>query len=156
MYFVREINKPVNAQLSTALDYRIFEFCKKREDYFLTTFVNWEKRDVDMYRFKLGSSFIDLPSDFYVYIGSAEGVFDWVLVDSLVEHQADVVVMPFEMNSWSLETAELTGTYTSNVYYPVTNNIIPITNLDGTKHLLLSSVDPYHKFKNKPFDLFFS
>lgn len=156
MFFLRETNPPLFAGEKSCMDHKIYEFDIKKEDYMLKQFVDWDYITTDVYTLVTEDNLaFYLPSGHYVYVGSEDGIVDWILSDELIDRDMEVFVIGKDFDKWKLAQLKLVSVYGMAYYYPVSKSPIPFTDMTGEWLIVNSSVDQYHKLKNHAPNIFF-
>lgn len=154
MEYLRETGDTLCAFDEACMGERIFEYSVKNEDYFLRFFVMWETVDATIYSFSVGEETFNIPSGFYVLCFSGDSVFDWVLSDELIDRSIPFFILNKDLVSRFPKEPELKKTYTSNIYYPSTNEPLPVGSESKNSFVLVSRVDMYHKTKDMDISAF--
>lgn len=149
MYLLGAEDKPVDILNHDNIGKKIFEFCPQKEDYFLNFYFNWEKIKSEVFVFKAGRITFQIPSGFFLFIGSPCGMNDWIMVDEIIDRDIEVFVMPTSLGSWTLQKFQLIDVLELEYIYPQTKNPIPLLDQSGRLCVISSPADQYHKFKNK-------
>jgi hypothetical protein len=156
MFFLREVSPPLFAGDKETMDSKIYEFDVKKEDYMLKQFVDWDYITTDIYTLHTDDNRVFyVPSGHYVYVGSEDGIVDWILIDELIDRDVEVFVIHNQFKDWFLKRLYLDNVYATSYYYPVTKNPVPFTDMKGEWMIINSSIDQYHKLKNTRPNIFF-
>lgn len=139
----------VDVLRQTCLSERFYEFCPQKEDYFLNFYINWSKVRSKVFVFKVGRIRFHIPTGFYIFVGSADGTTDWMLIDEVVDRNIEAFVTPTSIGSWSLQELELIDYVDMTYFYPDTRNPVPLVDESERYCVIVSAADQYHKFKNK-------
>jgi hypothetical protein len=143
-------DKIVDGTKSENLVERVFEFCTKKEDYFLNYFLNWDKIIGDVYQLKIGNHNFNVGSGFYVFIGCDDADGDWAIIDEIIGRDIQIFTLDPKISTWSFNTPTLKGVNENTTYYyPMTRSPIPVVSNDGQAMIMVSSVDQYRSTKER-------
>lgn len=150
MKFLGEGDKIVDCSKQENLDQRVFEFCTKKEDYFLNYFSLWERTIGDVYQVRIGNHAFDIGAGLYVFIGCEDADGDWAIIDEIIGRDLQVFMMNTGVSEWDFKTPRLNQLYENVEYYfPQTRNPMPIVSNDGEKIIMVSVVDQYRSTNNR-------
>lgn len=149
MNYLSADDTPIDATKKDNLDQRIFEFCLKKEDYFLNYFLNWERIIGDVYTLKIGGHTFTIGTGLYIFIGSEEAS-DWAVLDEIIGRDIQIFTTTPRLSTWSFETPHLMGINPKGeYYYPLSRNPIPVVSHDGEAVIMVSQTDQYRSNKDR-------
>lgn len=155
-YLTPNQGSPAFAGDSEVMNHKIFEFDPKKLDYFPKQHLIWDRITSDIYTVKIGNFEFYVPAGVYVYSGSWDGVTDWIPIEELIDRDITVFTMAEGMDDWRLDPIELESVSEQSYFIPTSKNPIPISNINGSRVILISLIDQYHKFKDHPPNIFFA
>lgn len=125
----------------------LLEYSPEKSDYFLNFRMMWHQVNGEVFNFTISQGKqVSIPSGFYVMIGDVYGEIDWILVDELIGRPIEIVILSEDLKAWSLRVLEFDSVNQKTLYWPQTNNVIPLCNNENV--ILVSNKDQYHKTKN--------
>lgn len=127
-------------------------FYIKEKDFYLKRMRAWHHIETDAYRLKIGKNTVDIPTNYYVMIGSVYGDLDWIKVDELIARDFEVFLMSndLEMGTWMIEDVSVVSYVETEIMYPKAKNPIPIMVGDNYS-MLVSPIDLYNKMSGYSF-----
>lgn len=155
MFYIDGNDRPCSSLSADVIEKRLFHFDVDKEDYFLRYFITWDKVQTDMYRLDLDGCIFSIPSGVYILCGCDGGSQDWILVDEIVGRPIEIILINNNYRSWSFCRPVVTDVHNDVYYAPMTKSPIPITDSSSKKVIIISSVDQYHKLKDRDYDIFF-
>lgn len=141
------INETLDAQSADTVGKRIFNFDVKAEDYFYQFYPVWDRVESE-YVISINGRRYHLPSGVFVLIATMAGDTDWVLIDELINMDVEVLQMNNDFNNISLYNPKLVKLDDTVLYMPQTKNPIPISDVTGSRTIIISYKDVYHKAKH--------
>lgn len=149
MKFLGEGDNIVDCTKQENLDQRVFEFCTKKEDYFLNYFMHWDRTIGDLYQLRIGTHTFDIGAGLYIFIGTEEAA-DWCIVEELIGRNIQVFTTTPKISTWSFDELSLINVnHSGEYYYPQTRNPMPVVSNDGKKIIMTSVVDQYRSTNNR-------
>lgn len=121
----------------------------KQRDFFLQRKRNWQQIQSEAYRLVINKSYVDIPVNYYILIGSVYGDLDWIKVDELMGRDFEAFVMSntLETGTWQIESIQIASYIETMFMYPKTKNPMPV--VVGNNHcILISPIDLYNKTSN--------
>lgn len=155
MFYIDENDRPCASSSIDTIEKRLFQFDVDAEDYFLRYFVTWDKIQTDFYRIELNGAVFNIPSGMYILCGCDGGSQDWIMVDEIVGRPIEIILINNNYRSWSFCRPVVTDLYNGVCYTPMSKSPIPVTDASGKKVIIVSTVDQYHKLKDRDYDIFF-
>lgn len=149
MKYLNGNDQPVDATKQENLSQRIFEFCLKKEDYFLNYFMNWDRVSGDVYTVRIGDHTFEIGAGLYIFIGTEE-TSDWCIIEELIGRDIQVFTTTPKLTTWRFENLSLVDVNQPTEYYfPQTRNPMPVVSNDGEKIIMVSVVDQYRSTNNR-------
>lgn len=155
MNYIGSNDVPLSSKDIETIEKRIFIFDTEAEDYFLQMCISWDKVTTTFYRVKIGDSIYEIPSGTYLLCGCAGGSQDWIEIDELAGRPIEVILISKNFRSWDFVTPKFIAAREDSCYVPMVKNPIPVSDLDGGKHIIISAGDQYRKLKDRDYDIFF-
>lgn len=142
------IGETFDATNEESIGHRVFEYDTKANDYMYNFSPVWEICESD-YLVQVGNQKYHLPSGAYVlvsYLGCDQ--IDWIVVDELINMDIEVVQMSNDLNTVSLKPMKLVDVDNTLLYFPQTKNPFPISDISGTRSIVICFKDVYHGLKH--------
>jgi len=155
MYYIGERDVQLDASEPSVVSSRIYEFCPVDEDYFTMLTVFWNEYNGTIYHFNIGDHLFKVPAGMYICVGCESGNIDWILSDELIDRGMTAILMTHEFKLDGFSEIRMIGYESGSMFVPSSKNPLPVTSEVGNHLILVSSVDQYHKYKNKDYVTFF-
>jgi hypothetical protein len=127
----------------------VYDYDIKKSDYFLRHRAQWEVTKPE-YAIEVGGKRYHLPSGIYLFCGCEYGSTDWVLIDEIINRDIPVFQMDNDFQSWELHQVNLSQNQSvpTELYLPVTKSPLPVSDVSGTRCIIIAYHDMYHKLKD--------
>lgn len=156
MNFISPETLPISASDPSCMERLSFEFSNEKEDYFAVWHNIWDYITTEAFTVSVGGKEFQIPSGTYVLCGCMGGSQDWIQIDELLGREIEVLVIGSNFKSWTMATPVLKKhDPVVSFYSPMTKMPIPIIDDTGESIIIISSVDQYHKLKDRDYDIFF-
>lgn len=145
----------LDPRLESTVGRRVFDYSIKDEDYLLRHHISWEKVASD-YCISVNGYKFHIPSGMYIFCGCVSGNTDWIMIDELINREVEVFLLSLDFDSWALHQPEFQAFEMNEVVYlPSTKSPLPVADMTGSRAIIISSTDVYHKMKDKDFSAMF-
>lgn len=148
--------EPINAMDPEVVGKHVFEFDMDRQDWMLRARAIWDEVAATAYTFKIGKHRFVLPAGVYVYTGCVGGSTDWVLTDEIIGRPIETFVLDTDIHGWTLKRPILESLQEGVKFYlPSIRTPMVAVDTTGTKTIIVSHNDHFHRFKDEDFNVLF-